>query len=78
MHNGTLIGPLTGPIKFDYLGRRRDFKLQIVELQSNVFRQTGEWDSNKPNDIHFTFTAEERKSLIEQQIQEKVFRVVSR
>lgn len=73
-----MIGPLSGPLEFDSLGRRTKFTLQIVERSSEGSRVIGIWDSTKPEAINVTITETQRKEEIQKVIQKKVFRVTSR
>lgn len=49
--NGILSEPLTGTIEFDSFGRRRNFKLQVVDLYNGRYRYTGDWSSENPDHI---------------------------
>ncbi|XP_028155734.1 glutamate receptor ionotropic, kainate 2-like isoform X1 [Diabrotica virgifera virgifera] len=74
-----LLEPLTGEItKFDSMGYRRNFKLQIIELDSKKFRVTGSWDSILPDKIDLALSTKERDEELLKKIQKRNFRVVSR
>ncbi|CAG9860726.1 unnamed protein product [Phyllotreta striolata] len=74
-----LLQPLTGPItRFDTIGYRRAYRLQIVELEEAKFRVTGTWDSSAPDKLNLTLTQEERVTELKKKIQKRNFRVVSR
>lgn len=78
MTKGNMIGPLTGPLQFDSLGRRTKFSLQIVERSSEGARVMGVWDSTKPSLVNVQITEVQRKEELKKQIHLKTFRVTSR
>ncbi|KAG5879600.1 hypothetical protein JTB14_025247 [Gonioctena quinquepunctata] len=74
-----LFEPLTGQItKFDEMGYRKNYRLQIIELDTSKFRETGSWDSEYPHAITLKLTGEDRDTELKKKIQHRTFRVVSR
>ncbi|KAI4458353.1 ionotropic glutamate receptor [Holotrichia oblita] len=49
--SGILSDLLTGTIEFDGFGRRKNFKLQILDFYNGRYRHTGDWSSEDPDHI---------------------------
>ncbi|KAB0802246.1 hypothetical protein PPYR_04432 [Photinus pyralis] len=75
---GRMIGPLTGPLEFDNLGRRRVFALQIIERSPQHHRVVGVWSSKDAKSINYTISSKQIKQEIKTQVQMKTYRVKSR
>lgn len=67
---------ITGILKFDEDGKRKEFVLEIVELSKVGFKKIGFWDAAKG--INYTRTSGEVFDILAEKWQNKTFVVTSR
>ncbi|CAB0014001.1 unnamed protein product [Nesidiocoris tenuis] len=67
---------MTGKIRFDEMGNRKDFSMHISELTKSGLKKIGTWDTEQG--VSYSRTKEEMEGAVYQSISNKTFIVVSR
>ncbi|KAF5306561.1 hypothetical protein FQR65_LT07288 [Abscondita terminalis] len=69
MKEHRLANPISGPIVFDQFGRRTNFVLQLIELNSNLVKAT--WSPENGTRLNITITAKQRQQMVLRSLQKQ-------
>ncbi|KAF5287636.1 hypothetical protein FQA39_LY15839 [Lamprigera yunnana] len=76
MKEHRLANPISGPIVFDQFGRRTNFNLQLIELNSNLVKAT--WCPENGTRLNITISAKQRQQMILRSLQKQKIVVSSK
>lgn len=76
MKEHRLASPITGPIVFDQFGRRTNFNLQLIELNSNLVKAT--WCPANGTRLNITISAKQRHQMVLRSLQKQKIVVSSK